>query len=483
MSFLSPRSMATLTLGIYLFSFSSHAIPRHPADPVDVVIIGAGFAGLSAARIIHKTQPDLKMTVVEADSKPGGRAVTLMVQGEPVELGGEFVDEEDKAMFSLLKEFGLECEGVTLKGDIFAFTQKEKIPLDQLKSYIHPLLNKLHAIKDSLDERSYFVGINKQYAALEPYLKELSDEEKGLLNALVRDEQGIDVQEAPFSIIEWWIEKLKKYKALIKMKGPLSGIENSELENPNLQYRVRGGVKTLVEALANSIPQDKLLLKKQLTNLSRNENLYSLIFDDSTTLHAKNVILTLPFSVLRSQYGILDDKSLGVSSELRKVIDGMPYGMNTKIIFPTHAPVSLLYAIDIDKGTTFWGNPAGITQMIGGQPGKDLDKNYTLDAARQQNLERIFGIKLAEGTKPIVQNWSQNPFFGGSYSSANKGDFISFLHEQNQESPILCEFATSLLPNIVFAGEHTHFYRSGHMNSAIETGQAAATLLLERMKQ
>lgn len=37
----------------------------------DVVIIGAGSAGLSCAYHLGKTQPDLKITIIEANVAPG----------------------------------------------------------------------------------------------------------------------------------------------------------------------------------------------------------------------------------------------------------------------------------------------------------------------------------------------------------------------------------------------------------------------------
>ena len=40
----------------------------------DVVIVGAGSAGLSCAYHLAKTRPDLKVTIIEAGVAPGGGA-------------------------------------------------------------------------------------------------------------------------------------------------------------------------------------------------------------------------------------------------------------------------------------------------------------------------------------------------------------------------------------------------------------------------
>jgi hypothetical protein len=47
--------------------------PRH------VVVIGAGFAGLAAASTLRRTAPSISVTVLEAGSRVGGRALTVEV--------------------------------------------------------------------------------------------------------------------------------------------------------------------------------------------------------------------------------------------------------------------------------------------------------------------------------------------------------------------------------------------------------------------
>lgn len=61
-----------------------------------VVIIGAGLAGLSAARSLVATASDpLTITIVERDDRIGGRVETALLDGIPVELGACFAIESD----------------------------------------------------------------------------------------------------------------------------------------------------------------------------------------------------------------------------------------------------------------------------------------------------------------------------------------------------------------------------------------------------
>lgn len=70
----------------------------------EVVIIGAGVAGLSAAREL--TRAGISVQIVEARERIGGRIYTLHVEGlaAPVELGAEFVHGKPPEIWQLLAD-------------------------------------------------------------------------------------------------------------------------------------------------------------------------------------------------------------------------------------------------------------------------------------------------------------------------------------------------------------------------------------------
>lgn len=73
-----------------------------PSWTVDVVVVGAGFAGLAAARELTRQGHDV--VVFEGRDRVGGRAFTGSVAGLPADMGGAFVGPTQDAVLALAAE-------------------------------------------------------------------------------------------------------------------------------------------------------------------------------------------------------------------------------------------------------------------------------------------------------------------------------------------------------------------------------------------
>lgn len=70
-----------------------------------ILIVGAGLAGLSAAREL--TKAGMECLVLEARSRVGGRVMGGSVAGQAVEFGGTLIGEGHERMYALAAELGL----------------------------------------------------------------------------------------------------------------------------------------------------------------------------------------------------------------------------------------------------------------------------------------------------------------------------------------------------------------------------------------
>jgi putrescine oxidase len=71
----------------------------------DVVVVGAGPSGLTAARELKKA--GLSVAVLEARDRVGGRTWTDTVDGAMLEIGGQWVSPDQTVLLELLEELGL----------------------------------------------------------------------------------------------------------------------------------------------------------------------------------------------------------------------------------------------------------------------------------------------------------------------------------------------------------------------------------------
>ena len=103
------------------------ALPGGPFQ--DVIVVGAGFAGLAAARRLAAA--GASVTVLEARDRVGGRTLNASIGGgKVVEVGGQWAGPTQTHLLDLAAALGVETFPTYTTGDNLLYYQDELLPYD-----------------------------------------------------------------------------------------------------------------------------------------------------------------------------------------------------------------------------------------------------------------------------------------------------------------------------------------------------------------
>ena len=107
----------------------------------NIVVVGAGIAGLTAAYYLKRSGHQVK--VLEANKKAGGRMITIHWQGFQIDPGASFLTSRDQFLYKLIDELGVgdelkpfRKENVGFQVDIMRNNKLHNVNFMSLKSYL-----------------------------------------------------------------------------------------------------------------------------------------------------------------------------------------------------------------------------------------------------------------------------------------------------------------------------------------------------------
>ena len=410
----------------------------------DVLIIGAGVAGLAAARDL--VAAGAYVTLLEARDSIGGRIVTEQTATCPVELGAEFVHGRAPEVLELAAEAGIEL--VEVEGRFRRRSNGRWLDAGELMGDVNQLFDGIPASGPDLSFADYL-----KKARVEKLVKEQAW-------AYVEGFHAAD----PRRVSVQWIRR--------------SALAEEAIAGDRT-FRVPQGYNAMVEVLARDLKPPKCELHTSSPVVEISWSAGKVVARTSTgDFTAPRAIITLPLAVLKAG-GVEFKPPLPDKTEVMKNLEMGPV-LRVVLLFREQfweqwedfRDMSFIFTDDPQFPTWWSSNPLPRPMLVGwaaGHYAKALAgrRDAQIVEIAVQALERI--MPQSERIRPLLQagflhDWQADEYSRGAYSYACVGGMGS--------ARVLAEPVDGTL---FFAGEATNSEgHAGTVHGAIATGRRAA---------
>jgi monoamine oxidase len=406
--------------------------------PRRVVVVGAGLAGLAAARSL--ADAGVEVTVLEARERVGGRVwSTTLTNGAVVELGGEWIMEDD----SLVRETAARVD-VRLAETGASYGRREPwgpgaASLEAQDRFI----DAANAARASMAEReveemsvgAFLVAVPGDYAA------------KAIVMLRLAGTCAADLHDVAL--------------------GSFDGDEPFSLHEERYARAVPGN-QAIATRLAASLPDVRV--GHAVDRIERDEHRVTVrMGPHAERADAAAVAVPAPIAARVVFEPALPD-------DVASALAASPMGVASKFAVATKQRPPTRSRQSSDRSMWCWtalgadGKTRRCVTAFAGSPAAQESLGVTrgeltpwLEAVRAMNPN------LTLTGEPVLYAWADDPYTLGAYSS---WDPVSWARRELFSRPV---------GRIAFAGEHTAGDRHGTMEGALRSGRRAAGQLLEML--
>ncbi|MBH5385284.1 flavin monoamine oxidase family protein [Bradyrhizobium diversitatis] len=426
-------------------SFAAMPVLRASAAPLpreaDIVVIGAGAAGIAAARRIMAT--GRKVIVVEAAPHVGGRCITDRTTFDtPFDRGARWMYNPDtNPMIRLARSVGLDAlpapSGQKMR------IGRRNARAGETEQFLAALVRANRAIDEAARGK-----LDTSCASVLP--KDLGDWAGAAEFMLGPSFAGKDLKE-------------------------LSAIDKGRAQDRNAAIACRQGLGTLITKLSEQVPMVLSTPASRIVWSNRDVGVET----QAGKIAARAAILTVSTNVLTSgaikfapdiPKRTLDAASkltLGSYDRIVLQLPGNPLGLSRDDI--------LIEQSNSTRTALMFANIGGSSLCsidVGGSFGRDLSEQgeKAMAAFAKEWITKLFGSEAASAVqKTSATRWNAAPYVLGAMSASSPGGQLS---RKTLGEPI---------GNMFLAGEATHETLWGTVDGAWESGERAADAALRKI--
>ncbi len=391
----------------------------------DVVIIGAGASGLTAANAL--TRAGLTVAVLEARDRVGGRLWTDVVDGAMLELGGQWVSPDQDALIDMLAELGLDTysryrDGMsihidadgnreTFTGDLFPGSETTHTEVERLTTLLDKLVAEvgIDAPWDHPDAAEYDAITWHEWL-----IQQTEDQPTRDTISLYIAEAMLTKESHAFSLLQALM--------MAASAGSFSNLVDADFI---LDKRVDGGLQQVPLLLAERLGDD-VFLGQPVRSVEWSEDAVR-VSSEGMTVSARRVIVAVPPNLYSRisfspalparQHQLQQHLSLGLVIKVHAVYE-TPFWRAAGLSGTAFGPNHLVHeAYD----NTNLGDSAGT--LVGFVAGENADRVLALsaDERRREILESLaayYGPSALEPTVYFESDWASEEWTRGAYAAS-----------------------------------------------------------------
>ena len=446
----------------------------------DVVIVGAGAAGLTAANELRKA--GLSVVVLEARDRVGGRLWTDVIDGAMLEIGGQWVSPDQDALIDTLAELGLETYSRYRDGDSVyigpdgtaARFTGEVFPVSpETERVIGEITERLDAMVAEIDpDRPWAHPRAAEWDAIswDAWLRAQTDDDEAVRNlAFATGSAMLTKPTHAFSLLQSLL--------MAASAGSYSNLVDADFI---LDKRVVGGLQQVPLLLAERLGDD-VLLGRPVRELAWGESGGVTAVTDDVTVRARFAILALapvlyprisfvpPLPRLQQQ--MHQHISMGFVIKVHAVYD-RPFWREQGLSGTAFSPYELSHEAYDNSNH---GDSRGT--LVGFVSDRNADDLFRLSAAERKEriLESLSHYYGPEAKNPLVyyeSDWGAEEWTRGAYAASFDLGGLS-RYGADLRTPVgPIHFACS---DLAGAGYQ-------HVDGAIRMGRLAASAIVEEAR-